>query len=60
MNDLKVFCMDLGWAGNIIVVEETEEAARVLMREEYNYSEDGYIQVLPIKKGLVVSNMGDS
>ena len=60
MNDLKVFCMDLGWAGNIIVVEETEDAARLLMQKEYNYSQDGRIQSFPIQKGLVISNMGDS
>lgn len=60
MNQLKVFYMDLGWAGNIVVIEETEEAAREIMKREYNYSSDGCIQVLPIQKGVVVSNMGDS
>lgn len=63
MNELKVFYMDLGWAGNIVVIEETEEteeAAREIMKREYNYSSDGCIQVLPIQKGVVVSNMGDS
>ena len=60
MNELKVFVMDLGWAGNIVVVEETVEAARLLMKKEYNYSEDGCVKSFSIQKGLVISNMGDS
>lgn len=60
MNELKIFYMDLGWAGNIVVIEETEEAARKIMESEYNYSPDGRIKMLAIQKGQMVSNMGDS
>lgn len=59
MNDLKVFVVDFGWAGNIVVIEKDEASARELMKTQYNYSADTEMEIYEIKQGLVISNYGD-
>lgn len=59
MNELKVFVMDLGWSGNIVVIEKDEASARALMENCENYCASKEITVLDIKQGLVVYNLGD-
>lgn len=59
MNDLKVFVVDFGWAGNIVVIEKDEASARELMKTQYNYSPDTEMEIYEIKQGLIISNYGD-
>lgn len=60
MNELKMFVMDLGHFGVIMVVEKDEVAARKLMGQYYNYDPAEGVEMLEITQGLVVSNYGDS
>ncbi|MDI6977123.1 hypothetical protein [Serratia sp. Se-RSBMAAmG] len=60
MNELKMFVMDLGHFGVIMVVEKDEFAARKLMEQYYNYDPTEEVEMLGIAQGLVVSNYGDS
>lgn len=60
MSELKMFVMDLGHFGVIMVVEKDEVAARKLMEQYYNYDPAEEVEILEITQGLVVSNYGDS
>lgn len=59
MNELKVFVMDLGWTGNIVVIEKDEKSARLLMEKQANYDSSEMIEVFDLSKGLVITNYGD-
>lgn len=56
---MKIFVMDCGWAGSIIVVAENEEQARELMKPCYNYDPKEKIVEVPIVPGLIWNNLGD-
>ena len=56
---LEIYVMDLGSAGNIMVIAESETEARELMKGQYNYDKDVGLTVLPLQKGLVWCNLGD-
>lgn len=60
MKELKMFVMDLGHFGVIMVVEKDGVAARKLMEQYYNYDPAEEVEMLEITQGLVVSNYGDS
>ena len=60
---LKIYIQDHTWAGCIVVCAENEEEARELMKSasgSYNYSPSEPVEELPIEKGLIHVNLGDS
>ena len=59
MSDLKIYEMDRGWRGNIIVVAENEKEAREFMDGRHNYDPEVEIQEHEIVKGLAINNLGD-
>lgn len=51
--------MDCSWMGCIIVVADTEENAREMMKTEHNYDPKRDIDKHEIVKGFQYSNYGD-
>lgn len=57
--NLKIYSMDCSWRGCIVVVATSEETARELMSQAYNYDPKGIIEVHDIKDGFFFYNLGD-
>jgi hypothetical protein len=56
---LKIYEQNQGWAGNLVVVAESEAEARELMTGHENYNAQDDLICHEIKKGLVIFNYGD-
>lgn len=56
---MKIYVLDRGVYGMIVVVAKDETAARVLMKECENYVETAAIVEHPITAGLCLCNLGD-
>lgn len=56
---MKLFIQDCGWRGSIIVIANSQEEARQLMKGAYNYEPDGNIEEEEIEHGFVYINLGD-
>lgn len=56
---LKIYIQDAGYEGSIIVIAKSEEDARKLMQNEYNYDKNDEVQEHEIKEGFLFSNYGD-
>ena len=59
-DDLKIYIAEYGWAGCIIVIAGSEEAARELMAVEPNYNPNTKLVVKGLGAGWVHANYGDS
>lgn len=57
---LKMYVMDCGVFGSITVIEESEDAAREIMKGSINYDEAKEIEVIALEKGACFCNLGDS
>jgi hypothetical protein len=56
---MKLYIQDCSWAGSIVVVANSEEEARELMRGEENYEEWRSVVEEEIRVGFIFSNYGD-
>ncbi len=57
---LKIYYMDCGWAGSIVVVAKNEQQARSIMCLTCdNYNEDSPIEEHEIEDSLCLHNYGD-
>jgi hypothetical protein len=56
-----LYIQDLGVYGCIVVAAESEEQARQIMVDCYNYDENRQVTVstMPTKAGLIHCNLGD-
>lgn len=58
--ELFVWVQDHSWRGCVVVIAETEEAAREMMEHCYNYVVDESLESFPIKAGFVFECLGDT
>ena len=56
---MKMYIQDCGWRGSILVVANSEEQAREMMADEYNYEPNRSVVEEEIKLGFIFSNLGD-
>lgn len=56
---MKIYVMDCGWAGSIIVMAENEEHARELMSSCMNYDPNERVIEVPMVPGVLWNNLGD-
>ena len=56
---MKIYVMDCGWAGSIVVYAESAEQARIYMKGCYNYEEDNEIDEVPLIPGVLWNDLGD-
>lgn len=56
---MKLYTMDCGWRGSIIVVANNVEEARVMMETEYNYDLENDIEEHDIVVGFIYTDLGD-
>lgn len=66
MTDLKVFVMDLGWKGNIVVIAKNAQHAIDKMKgyetfpdDKYDGNAEKWVDCLEIVEGLTIFNSGD-
>lgn len=65
MTDLKVFVMDLGWNGNIVVIARNAQDAIDKMKgyetfpDDYDGNTEEWVNCLEIVEGLTIFNSGD-
>lgn len=57
---LKLYIQDHGYRGMIVVIADSEESARQLMTNAYNYEKNHEVIVEDIKDGFWWYNLGDS
>lgn len=57
---MKLYIQDCSWAGSIVVVANSEEEARNLMRGKENYEERQPVIEEEIRIGFIFVNYGDS
>ena len=60
MSALKIFHMPRGVYGDIVVVAENEDKARLLMQECLNYEPSIIVEEYEITDGLCICGLGDS
>lgn len=60
MSALKIFHMSRGVYGDIVVVAENEDKARLLMQECLNYDPETNVEEYEIVDGLCIHGLGDS
>lgn len=56
---MKLYIQDCSWRGSIIVIANSQEEARELMKDAYNYEPDNDIEEDEIRHGFVYVNLGD-
>ena len=56
---MKLYIMDCGVYGAIVVVSDSEIKARELMKSQYNYQTDLPITEHEITEGFIFVNLGD-
>lgn len=56
---MKLYIQDCGWRGSIIVIANSKEEARELMKDAYNYEPDNSIEEEEIRHGFVYVDLGD-
>lgn len=56
---LKIYVMDVGWRGSIVVVAESEAVARTVMSSCYNYDPAAKVAEHEIKDGFLWCDFGD-
>jgi hypothetical protein len=57
---MKLYIMDCGVYGAIVVVSDSESKARELMQPHMNYDASLQIEEHEIKDGFIFVNLGDS
>lgn len=57
---MKIWVLDRGVYGCIVIVAESEEEARSFLVGSYHYNEKDEIQSYPIEIGFIHENMGDA
>lgn len=58
--ELKLWIQDHGVYGILIAIARTEEDARKLLSQGFQYLESKAVECYPIEAGLFIENMGDS
>lgn len=56
---MKIYTMDCGWQGSIVVIANSKDEAIKLMENQPNYDIKNIIEESEIKKGWLFSNLGD-
>lgn len=56
---MQIYIMDAGWAGCIVVIADSEEEARAMMKNEPNYDSSIELEVQDIRNGVVIVSLGD-
>lgn len=56
---MKIYYMDCGVSGSIVVVSSSKKEAKKLMCTQYNYEESNEIEEYEIKDGFIKTNLGD-
>jgi metal-responsive CopG/Arc/MetJ family transcriptional regulator len=56
---MKLYIMDCGVYGSIIVVSDSEANARELMQTQWNYDDSIQIKEHEIVNGFIFANLGD-
>ena len=65
MTELKVFVMDLGWKGSIVVIARNAQDAIDKMKgyetfpDDYDGNAEEWVNCLEIVEGLTIFNSGD-
>ena len=57
---LKIYVQDRHVYGCIVVIADSEFAARTMMSDDYNYDKDREIEEFEIREGFHYANLGDS
>lgn len=59
---MKIYTLDHGWAGSVVVIETSKERALEIMKEQHPDTEDSHIGLIEehdVVSGFSFSNLGD-
>jgi hypothetical protein len=56
---MRLWIQDRGWRGCVVVIALSEQEARHIMSETWNYSADAPIRAFDLDRGFKYVNIGD-